>query len=56
MFDLGITQREIDYPYHGSLLHLSPVSDDLIELRDVDTGLDADALIIRTTISSANYL
>ena len=37
MFDLCITQTEVGYPYDGPFLRLSPVSDDQIEFRYLDT-------------------
>lgn len=37
MFDLCIVQAEVSYPYDGSFLRLSPVSDDEIELRYMDS-------------------
>jgi hypothetical protein len=41
MLDLCIVQTEVTYPYDGPLLRLSPTSKDQIELRYVDTMIEA---------------
>lgn len=37
MFDLCIVQRPVGYPFDGPFLRISPISDNQIEFRYVDT-------------------
>ena len=37
MWDLCIAQTEVSYPYDGPFLRISPISDDRVELRFIDT-------------------
>ena len=41
MHDLCVAQAPVTYPYDGPYLRLSPLSDDRIELRYVDTAYTA---------------
>lgn len=38
MFDLNITQTEVEYPYDGPRLRVSPVSREQLEFRYIDTS------------------
>ena len=39
MFDLCIVQTEIQYPYNGPCLRISPLSGGIIEFRYIDTAI-----------------
>jgi hypothetical protein len=41
MHDLCIVQKEVTYPYNGPFLRLSPVSNNEIEFRYIDTRIAA---------------
>jgi hypothetical protein len=42
MFDLCITQRDVNYPYNGPYLKISPLTDGRIEFRYLDTNIVSD--------------
>jgi hypothetical protein len=41
MFDLCITQTEVSYPYYGPYLRVSPQPEGMVELRYIDTPVEA---------------
>ena len=41
MHDLCVVQRPVTYPYDGPYLRLSPITEDRIELRYLDTAARA---------------
>ncbi len=41
MHDLCITQQQVDYPYDGPYLKISPLFDGNIEFRYIDTNIES---------------